>query len=549
MRNAPLFLFLLLALSAGHAVRSDPRIPQQQSGQFFNGFSDRVVPRKITANSIVQLEVNSSQLEDLKAQLNVNHVQEYGRSRLSFIESGTPFASLLRARKPVRARPPRFDVAWDIVPRFRMPSLAESGHRVLYSAISNVGSDGLGHAMAVLNSEVRTAMLLNISYTHRVAQYASLTRGNPQGIENFFAWGRGEIPRDLIEDSVCSISHERRAIGSSRLCQVCNALKPFVDRKRLLGSTRFARIRHMNVNRVVDVPFQVSNGNCPIGAQVNRKGCEHVEAFRKIVRRSPNTIFQMGKERCSLVPAHSEFRGTRPYFYWKYWGSHGRSRAEGEWQPENPSSRPSVNFNRHELIVATHIRRGDFLVVRHRKLISCKTFMKVIRSIQEAVLVHGGNFGKLPMAVYIYSEGRIKNVPSGIQHDVAHMTHEFVDWDGVTRDERWIQNVLTKTNPQNDSIGPWNDGTLPLPRIEMRIAQDTVTSLHEMIAADIFIGSMSGMSSHVVGTLSRGVQVQPNLGCSKTSSISCFNPTSGDLARSQFLKQWEGYTRVFQDYI
>ena len=85
-------------------------------------------------------------------------------------------------------------------------------------------------------------------------------------------------------------------------------------------------------------------------------------------------------------------------------------------------------------------------------------------------------------------------------------------------------------------------------KVELRVAADTLQSLHEMIAADVFIGSNSGLSTHVVGSISRGaMQLLPYVDPRKDMAWSTHLRFDGDVGtvwnETRLIELWASYER------
>lgn len=85
-----------------------------------------------------------------------------------------------------RGVPSRFLAPWQDVPHLKLPTLNQARHRVLYSPLRIVGSEGIGHGFATKNMEVTAAIRLGLAYTHRRPVFGSLSLNNPMIMEEFF---------------------------------------------------------------------------------------------------------------------------------------------------------------------------------------------------------------------------------------------------------------------------------------------------------------------------------------------------------------------------
>jgi hypothetical protein len=372
----------------------------------------------------------------------------------------------------------RFDIPWNVTPRVRLPSLSESRHRVLFSTVSPLGNSGLGHMLAVLNAEVHTAMMLSLTYTHRVGQFGSLTAIHPERVETFFGWGRGEIPRLQVYRSVCGETSNASLHAGSRTHgggKVRPLRRPCTECGRIAnpGVTADARLRGMDIRRLVQVPEAISFSWCNShdDPQLATSKCTLVRDFRRKHNGTQHALFQIATAVCDEMPAFSDFSQTAGWYYWHYWDAH-MYRPGMRARPAH--ARPALRFSERELSIAVHARRGDFLSAQNadrRSVIAVKTFARAIREVQRIVGESGGPFSRLPTRVYVYSEGRRARGATGIVgHDVSQMTDEFVDVGGVVRNARWVQNAI-------------GGGV----RVTMRISTDTVEAMHEMAGADWFL--------------------------------------------------------------
>lgn len=453
--------------------------------------------------------------------------------------------SLVLPRDTMTIRVPygtsRFNIPWRSPPRPKLPTLRESRGRVLYSGVREAVSDGLGHGMATTNAEVSTAMRLGVTYTHRVAKYGSLV-GRSFGhevlsqnrsshkkkytvaglsaragrIEGFFGWGVGEIPREAVQDAACDFRNGHPPIESCKLCT--NA-----DLESLKREGKGEKQSGLRIDQVVEIPMSLSYKfpHRPTAAS-NKSLAEFLKKHDK-----PYTAFHMPHEVCAKSPAYSKFFPTsRAYFFHKYWDAHARypprdprgslhvipsmKLYRDSWGatlriPSVPARGHLPRLHEHELTIAIHARRGDFFKVR-RPMVSTKVFAQVVRKLVSEITKQKGTFAKMPVAVHIYSEGRPKlGLGEGVGHDVRRLTQDYYDADGKVLDVKTVTSIFRDADL--DDLGRVFPNGL---KVMLHVSQDTVTSLHEMIAADVFIGSMSGMSLHLVGTLSRGaMQILP----------------------------------------
>lgn len=437
--------------------------------------------------------------------------------------------------------PQRFDIPDRRIPVLETRSLQESQNRLLYSSTSNIASDGLGHSVAVLNAEIYAALSMNLTYSHRTGEYGSLTDINIDAVETFFGWGRGEVPREEIQESFCDVSVRAPHGNKLRPCPVCQRLKP--RQTQLQTDLQHPSLNGVYFREIVNVPIYLSHAR---GERPSNNAT--YKTFAKKHNRN-NTLFQLATEICDQVPTLGDFHATWPWFYWKYWSFHGARKSQAS-TPDSTSFLPplsslreksgrAVSFDPNRLIIAVHVRRGDVLGIPSRPLVSSRTFARLIRHIQRMARTCGGKISRLPTSVHIFSEGRLPNGTRNevIQHDVRKMSREYIDERGVARNVQWWRDLLANveeedTIPGSNSI-PSKTGKqtkiekIPIPKVVLRVSEDTLSSLHDMASADVFIGSPSGLSNAIVGIIGRGVQLLPP--GHALSKWNLYDPRSGRL--------------------
>lgn len=415
-------------------------------------------------------------------------------NKRTLYERGTAFR--------VRHRPSRYLHPWQSVPLVKPLRLEQARNRVLYSPLRVLGSDGLGHGMATKNAEITTALRLGIAYTHRAPKFGSLSEKNAKVMEDFFGWGAAEMSgKQFHEDNcvptpapVAPVQHE---IGL-RDCNICSAVK------------NTSPLKMKNIVPVPeDISFRASHAAKP---QVDSLISMHNDS---------NTVFQMAADRCGKYPILVDFSTSRPWFYHKYWRMHAVPETDIKAQSlalygkpnvdrveeENPFSAALVDnplqFNDHEISIAVHVRRGDFFEAKNRKMLADNVYTKIIRSAQDVIEEQGGPFSTMPVAVYIYSEGRPKNNGSFLTHIRSALTNEYLDSTGVVRDAKWWQGVLLSDTPQETGRPKERKGKVPrIPRVELRISQPTIETLHQMIHGMAFMLSFQPRSHfHALGAM------------------------------------------------
>lgn len=442
----------------------------------------------------------------------------------------------------VPAETNRFNVPWLLLDRVKTLSLSESRHRILYSPQREVSSDGLGHGLTTLNSELSTALLFNLSYSHRAGKYASLTKHDRYAIESVFGWGFGEIPREYLQNEMCDIEYvsHRGWSDHGHMCPICTSLK---------GRAATAPD---SMRQIVDIPASLTYG------------CITCKARRRPVRdflgqyRESNTIFQLSTAECDGSPKSPDFSLSHGFFYWKYWDLHSeptfarrmpKRNVAGQRYAAPVRQRAQVNLVQHELSIAVHSRRGDFFEAKNRELIPSAVLVRVIHHAMSIVRDSGGKFSQMPVAVYVYSEGQRTNHTVGTVHDIEIQNSDYVDHDGSVHDAGWWQRLMvpfkkpgrgnkTHAFQERDEMFPFGV------RTEMRVATDLVQSIHEMASADILIGSASDLSQFAVRVVSRGgLQLLPQyLGAVPGLGGFRFDSKTGDISkRKLMLATWQLY--------
>lgn len=391
--------------------------------------------------------------------------------------------------------------------------------------------------MATLNAEVVTALRLGLTYTHRVARYGSLVsldfkqnigsgpeKGSVAGlspvggrVEGFFGWGVGEIPREAVQEAACKV---RDGTGALHECKICTQRDLEIVKKEMKGRT--GSQPRLRVDCIVEVPMEFSY-KFP-----DKRSRVFNESLARFLRRynRPYTVFHMPHRVCGSSPTYTRFGAeSRSFFFHKYWDAHAQYPGkkvmaneirENEWLgkmyrdswrrhlriPGVPPRGVLDKLKEEEVTIAVHARRGDFFKDK-RPMVAMKTFAKVVRRVVTAVRQNNGTFARMKVGINVYSEG----MPRGgwsVGHDVKRHMSLFHDADGTVLTPCAVRRML---QDGNDGLGNVFENGM---RVELRVSEDTVRSLHEMVASDVFIGSLSGMSHQIVGSLSRaGIQLFP----------------------------------------
>lgn len=385
----------------------------------------------------------------------------------------------------------RYHVPWDRVPKRSLPNLMESRGNVLYSSLSLKASDGLGHALATFNAEVFVAFNLGLAYSHRVAEFGSLTKNDSFAVERFFGLGDGELSRHSLQNVVCDIPSKkldanRYGKRDKRICPVCTLLRTSLGGKPIL-------------NDIIQLP------KVTCGPSGNARG------LRQMYSRVTSTLFTMDTTDCDKLPALSDFSITGPIFYWKYWNRHGVTRYGEPLRKEKDRMMHelrNISYDDKELSISIHVRRGDFLDPKNRRTPTpSRVFVALVTEILHIIRSYGDRFASLRPAVHIFCEGVKKEKRSEGSvgaHDISDYDPVYVDVDGTRQSSEWWQEQFFPT-----TLNARRGAPFPLPRVIMHIAQPTLPSLHEMASADVFIGSSSGLSRNIIRSIGRGTMLLP----------------------------------------
>ncbi|KAI0565957.1 hypothetical protein FGB62_13g123 [Gracilaria domingensis] len=410
----------------------------------------------------------------------------------------------------------------------------QSRNRFLYGPSRTMSSDGIGHSMCSINLEYNLALNMNITYTHRIGYYSSLSRRDKLAVEEFFGWGVGEVPRTKIQTEGCSpVGGKWPAENNVHKCHVCG--KPLEN-----GS--------LNIERIVEVPTIFLDSNCPTQSECRKE----LHGFLKENSMS-NTIFQLPKSSCSPQKTDANFLSTRNLFYNKYWNKHGRLPWKHIVGRRSGYPKQVLPLNPRELNIAIHVRRGDFLKANSgRKVTKDKVFATVIARVLTIIGNVGGTLAAMPVAIHIYSEGQLKTKNVLSIHMVELQDKKYYDHNGEPRDESWWTSLISSTlrEDQFSSTG-WEKRF----RVQFHISENTLLSLHTMNAADVFIGSHSGLSTHLVWSTSRGVSLVPHSGSvdneiGKKGHLCCSIPFKNDdgyFSLSNFRRYWEAYVHANEE--
>lgn len=484
----------------------------------------------------------------------------------------------------------RFNYPWIVPERIKLLDLRSSRNRVLYSPIKERARNGLGHNFATLNGELWTALRLNLTYTHRLTNYAVLsipqnhTRNlnatsalseeflHAGSVEQLLGWGVGEIPREHVQLSICPdnvmYSHDMKC----RVCRETNV--SHTTSNQLLSDQRlnFA----VPIQHIVEVPLNLSY-NYPYKARPNNIK----EAIKFIENHSqPNTVFVLPESMCNLNPVYTSFSPhQRSFFFHKYWDTHeeGAPRLDSskyrnesflQYKKRVTSTRKlGIVGRRNDLHrldpsminIGVHLRRGDFFSVPTRKMVPLKSVARLICKIEKIVRKEKVfRFSSMPLLVQIYSEGVVqKHVPASTNkiqteslrsiglhnrdHDVNKLGKNLVDVDGAVYSESDVTAIV-----RNTGFSYCGSSFASGLNVKLRVSDNTALSVHEMVASDIFIGSNSSLSLYLISSLSKAAfMLLPVKGPSFQRAVT-FDSSSGKLthaATETLTKLWTGYAK------
>lgn len=415
----------------------------------------------------------------------------------------------------------RFETPWRVPRRVKLPSVTEARHRILYSPLRTQAGEGLGYYIRTVSAEVGTAMRLGIAYSHRHSKHGSL---DAEAVDNLFNLSEGHIPRKIIRDNVCSIRLNIKAptsdANSSGTETKDEESSEYDNKCERCGSNGFPAKRPnlLGIERIVDLPRNLTY-DWSSQDEYGRSGRTKIGRFlSQINHRQPYTLFQMPMGDCERRIA-AQFVGPdiTSYLFHRYWDAHGGAAHLARFQLAIPNvlndsqnkhggrGKSNLGFSTRELHIAIHARRGDFFK-HNRPRVAVKTYAEVLEDMMEIVHDTGGSYSSMKVVVRVYSEGipllEHSSLSTMSVHNMSARTSRFQDADGSEMGYDTIEGLLLGQEDE-DRRRRFPHGA----RVEMRVSKDTVRSVHEMVAADVFIGSESTLGSVVVQTLSRGALI------------------------------------------
>jgi len=268
-----------------------------------------------------------------------------------------------------------------------------------------------------------------------------------------------------------------------------------------------------------------------------------------------NTIFQLPTNVCEHPTSDSDMNDSKGLFFAHYWRRHSRrgSLFTRIPLPVVPSNR-MLRLAENRLNIAVHIRRGDFLrseVKAKRGIMKDEIYAAVIADAIAIISKVESPFQKAPVTIHIYSEGRIEEKTPYSSHATDIQNKQYFDATGAPRDSEWWTQLMHSMAWRAMEVGG-SEQRIRDAKVEFHISDDTLTSLHEMAAADVFVGSRSGLSTQLVWSLSRGIAIIPMsssiaLELGKIGQVCCSVPFDHDTAtfnHERFERYWEAYSQA-----
>lgn len=357
----------------------------------------------------------------------------------------------------------------------------ECRNRVLFSSFPVKQGDGLGHRILLVNFEISLARKLGVGYAHRVGSYGSLTpRDDPLAVEQLFGWDVYPDKRDALMRTACSETKVWETTESCKSHPVCTKLRSNGPFKHL-----------------VHIPGNMTNCFVRSG---HRKACREQLSDLAEQHNKDDTIFQMLPSTCASKFTLGMAESEKAWFREQYWRRHVLTKYEMETpkMKKNDKATRILPFQADRMQIAVHIRRGDILVLKNRTPVPDHVYANVIAAVKKAADKEYGRDVKT--SVHIYSEGEPDWFRSLNHHDVNKMKPVYLTENGTSIAEAgayWKQLVQRRLTNSSEI------------QMQAHIASDTLLAIHAMICSDVFIGSLSGLSSHIVSNLNRGLSLLP----------------------------------------
>lgn len=399
-------------------------------------------------------------------------------------------------------------------------------NRVLLSAVPVEVGDGLGHRTCILNYELHMAFALGLTYTHRVSRYGSLSRDDALAVERLFGWGNGELTREYVLQKGCAeVDYVNDTCEIPATNVVCRRV-----RTRAKGGL---------FDQAVIIPDELAECFLQRGPEerILDQICFPVVQSFLAAYSEPNTLFQMRPKLCFRDYLFTNFSQTASWFSEKYWTGGFYSKAEGEslmrmrsntvhrlpaaerqasvsmGLPAGENMSPVIrtrelSLDPKRVHVSLHIRRGDFFNYTNRVLIPDATYADIAGRVK--IALDEMMDANVPVTVHVFSEG----VPAAKErlkdnHDISSMEKVYVNEFGEHMPENHWSRMILRCPRFKAAYGVGRGWSRPDIDVKMHIATDTIQALHDMLASDFFVGSISGLSMQVVRNIGRGLTLLP----------------------------------------
>lgn len=365
----------------------------------------------------------------------------------------------------------------------------EHRHRAFLSTLGKDNSDGLGHRFTMINFELNVAYALNVGYIHRRSRYGSLTPWyDRNAVERTFGWLSYPHLRHQFLRRHCHISYirghcHRKSFQFAPLCQ------------SLLPNSTFRSL--------VKIPSHLTD--CMFQYITNRSKCiSQLQQFA-LLHSDNHTLFQMVPTKCTTAYRDPLFNFTGHWLRHQYWNFHYRNTSI-QWLSDVDDTTVTriLPFDSNRIQIAVHIRRGDFSYFKHRHQVSDTAYAALIaqvKLISDFIFQH-----RVAIDVLLFSEGVSEHETSLMiaHHNVSQMKPVYLTELGqrIKFPRLHFQMLISKYFDNSSSL-------IDDIRIRPFIATETVGAIHAMVCADVFIGSLSALSVHLVTHLARGVVLLP----------------------------------------
>lgn len=355
----------------------------------------------------------------------------------------------------------RFDTPWRYPHPLHLSTLPASRYRLLYSPPRYTSPHHLGRHFEAVLSDIAAAHRLSAAYAHHPAPFPHPFSRDSRAIDNLFAWAHGHIRSDFIARSVCLRNH-----STPRYCPPCH----YVRLPNPLALSQAVPVPPM-LTHLWTTPHPIHTTN------------NAVRTFLEGPAGNSHTLLvtSASKSHCPLSSPRGMVQTLAAgYVFSRYWKAHGDI-SPSKYVPR----RPTPFSQEREFVVAIHIRQALRFRRRHIRT-SIRGYGIALSRVLGIVRAHGGPFALMSVAVHFFSDVSVNGT-----------RNLFQDIDGTLLTRHDLEELLLP-DPSLSSQGF---------RVVMRVASSIVSSVHEMVSADLFIGCPTRMSTMVVQTLSRAAVV------------------------------------------